>query len=219
MTPEQITRNFVCDPAILTDARQALDSLDSYPALNKILRARPLDTLTFIGSHRAIFDTIKANGLIAPDHLRASDNDVTCGGFYNPYKNILAINTGYKNDRRIQAMSLRYSCEVTGTPQIAFTVPLAKIDTVLMIHEISHMVDYRHVRKDSTLGRFVQEAAWSAYESRRFVSEYASTCPDEWFAETMSAYVIHPEVLKDFDPLAFSAMKAVLETPTKGQIQ
>lgn len=214
MTPEQIARNFVCDPAILNDAHIAINGLDSYPALGKVLQAKPLRTLTFIGSHRALFETVTANGLTVPDHLTADDDRVSCGGFYNPYKNMVAVNTGYKNDRRIQAASLRHSSnawQAAVAPQISFTVPLAQLDTVLLIHEISHMIDFQIVRESAPLCRFLSEAVSSAYDSRRFVSKYATTSPDEWFAETMSAYVIHPEVLKDFDPLAFSAMKATLE--------
>lgn len=213
MTPEQISRNFICDPAILSDAKLALSGLDSYPAFGKVLQVHPLRTLTFLGTHRALYDTVVANGLIAPDQFQANDDRVSCGGFYNPYKEIVAINAGYKNDRRIQAQALRHAglWQASVVPQIAFTVPVSKLDTVLLIHELSHMIDFQTVRSNPHLGYFVTEAAISARDSRRFVSRYASTSPDEWFAETMSAYVIHPEVLKDFDSLAFAAMKATLE--------
>lgn len=213
MTPEQITRNFICDPAIIDDAKRAVSGLDSYPALSRVLQANPLQTLTFTDSHRALFDVVVANSLIVPDDLRASDDQVSCGGFYNGYKNIVGINAGYKHDTRIQAMAARHSnmWRAVVVPQISFTVPISQLDTATLIHEVSHMIDAYVVRESNSLCRFMSEAAQSAYGSQRFVSKYAGTSPEEWFAETMSAYVIHPEVLKEFDPLGFAAMRAALE--------
>lgn len=215
MTPEQITRNFVCDPAILNDAKSAVSGLDSYPALSRFLQAKPLDNLMFFADQRLLVSGVEAfvSGNI---DVPTTAEQAVCGGLYNPWSNLVAINAGYKKDRRVRERHVLTALfskpdTVAVAPLISFTTPLAHVDTVLMIHEISHMVDFRHVRKSDTLRQFVTEAAISAYDSRRFVSKYAGTCSDEWFAETMSAYVIHPEVLKDFDPLAFAAMKAALE--------
>ena len=217
MTPEQITRNFVCDPALTTEAKQAIDGLEAYPALSKFLQAKPLDTLMFFANQRLLVGGVET--LLAGDiGVPAENPNVLYGGLYNPHGNIIAINAGYKKDQRVQQRLATSSLKrdtATDTAMVAelvsYTVPLARLDTVLMIHEISHMIDYQHVRKSKILCQFVSEAAGSAYSSRRFVSQYAATCPGEWFAETMSAYVVHPETLKDFDPLAFAAMRAALK--------
>lgn len=215
MTPEQITRNFICDPAILNDAKLAVSGLDSYPALSKFLQAKPLDSLMFFANQRLLISGIEA---IVSDTIPIpiDDDKAVCGGLYNPWGNLVAINAGYKRNQRVQerhVMAALFSKPdtVAVAPLISFTVPLEHVDTVLMIHEISHMVDFQHVRQNKDLAGFVREAALSAYGSRRFVSRYAGTQPDEWFAETMSAYIVYPEVLKDFDPLGFAAMKAALE--------
>ncbi len=217
MTPTQIARDFVCAPELIDDAKQAVSGLDSYPALSKFLKAKPLGALIFSDSQPALMTTV-ATRLSCPISALgiSTDPDIVCGGLYNPHLNLVAINAGNKKDWRVQAQhrmdTLSSSLNTASVSKlIAYTVPLAQMDTVLMIHEIGHMIDYKHARKNEPLREFMQEAALSAYSSRRFVSEYAGSSPDEWFAETMTAYVVHPEVLKDFDPLAFAVMKAALE--------
>lgn len=213
MTPEQISRNFVCDPAILNDAKVAISGLDSYPAFANTIKSLPLASLTFVESQRALLSTLDEARIDHGLYRNRQLGTVTaCGGAYTPSHNSLHINTGFKNDVgvRFERHQSRQRL-IWDTNLVQFTVPFEHVDTVLMIHELSHMIDFQRVRKDSQLGSFVQEAAWSAYGARRYVSRYAGVNPEEWFAETMSAYVVHPDILKDFDPLAFSAMKATLE--------
>lgn len=218
MTHKQIARSFVCDPAIRSDAELAVSGLDKYPAFVKRLQTLPLDTLMFFNNHRALVSAIEQHLQAPTGALEVpNDDEATCGGLYNPARNVVAINTGYKNDSHVRKDTAMYALfskfnTAVVAPQIAFTVPSAQVDTVLLIHELSHMIDFKHVRKNRPLAQFVYgEAAAAAGDSRRFVSQYASTQPLEWFAETMTAYVVHPEVLKDFDPLGFAAMRAALE--------
>ena len=60
----------------------------------------------------------------------------------------------------------------------------------------------------------VMEAAYDAHFSGRTVSRYANTSPEEWFAETLSAYLLWPNELKEFDPKAYSAMHSVIPAAT-----
>ena len=202
MRPKDIAHNIIVAPELEAQLNLAVEGLDRFPQFVNLVTNYKIRDLGFSES--------------VPEHAKDSLplNNVpgvitVWGGIYSNHKE-LYINPAAK---QLWVNFNTFGPKPLGKAEvIAATVPYTDVDTALLVHELSHHIDFYMVRDSQHLIDYVfKQTGFQAHDAGLHVSSYASTTPEEWFAETMSAYLYKPDELYDFDRASYQAMKTVLD--------
>jgi len=83
----------------------------------------------------------------------------------------------------------------------------ADVQHITLSHELGHHI---YATASGETREAIRGAWTSAFSAGKFVSKYASTHPQEHFAELVAAYSYHRDKLKSFDPVGYRTVELAL---------
>lgn len=219
-----LTKSFCFDDDFEA-TKQALEGLSQFPKFMRVLERVPVKR--FIStSRRTVLMTVAEEiarqrlGDIAAEKILSNPQAISTliysiGGAYDPNDDSLYLNLLFaeKAKRRLGDRSFRFS---KYSPPVPLQSASANANIGLLIHEFTHVIDWKLLTDDS-LCSFVAKIAEDAIIAGRVVSMIIGNDQHEWLAETMTAYLLRPDELKDFDAMSHFAMKTILDTLGKGE--